>query len=79
MSQALLTLITTELDQGGAQDVRSFKLPKENALADFMFVASGTSSRHVAALAERCALSLKKKCQNQRLYRRPARWQLGSG
>lgn len=41
------------LDADKAEDIVSIPLNTENGLADYMVIASGTSSRHVSALAEK--------------------------
>jgi len=51
-SRELLSLITTTLDQDGAEDILDIPLAGKSAIADFMVVASGRSTRHVAALSE---------------------------
>ncbi len=47
-----------------AQDVVSIKLPKGYAIADYIVVASGTSSRHVNGLANKLKERLKEKGLN---------------
>jgi ribosome-associated protein len=51
-SQRLLSLITASLDQDGAEDIISIPLAGRSPLADHMVIASGRSTRHVAALSE---------------------------
>jgi ribosome-associated protein len=63
MSKTLLSLIEAELNRGGALEIKIFHLSSESALADHMIVASGTSTRHVASLAERLALEVKKEAK----------------
>jgi ribosome-associated protein len=46
-------LVEKSLDSDKADDVAVIPLDDNGALADYMIVASGTSSRHVAALAEK--------------------------
>jgi len=48
------------LDEGGAQDVLTIPLKGKSLLADYMIIASGTSARQIAALAERLRKALKK-------------------
>lgn len=41
------------MDADKAEDIVSIELDEQTGLADYMIVASGTSSRHVSALAEK--------------------------
>jgi len=45
--------VEKSLDADKAFDVSTIDLSDQNALADYMIIASGTSSRHVAAIAEK--------------------------
>jgi ribosome-associated protein len=45
------TLIEKSLDADKATDVNTIDLSGQSPLADYMIIASGTSSRHVGALA----------------------------
>ena len=47
------TLIEQSLDADKAVDIVTIDLKDQTAVADYMVVASGTSSRHVSALAEK--------------------------
>ncbi len=58
-SDQLLSLITSSLDQDGAEDILEIALAGKSALADFMVVASGRSTRQVAALSENLVDRLK--------------------
>ena len=58
-SDKLLSLITSSLDQDGAEDILDIALAGKSAMADFMVVASGRSTRHVAALSENLVNRLK--------------------
>jgi ribosome-associated protein len=51
--QELKTLIEESLDSDKAIDIVTIEMDEQSGLADYMIVASGTSSRHVAALAEK--------------------------
>lgn len=46
-------LITESLDSDKAQNIVVIPLDDKISLADYMIIASGTSSRHVSALANR--------------------------
>ncbi len=41
------------MDADKAEDILTIDLKDQTAIADYMIIASGTSSRHVAALAEK--------------------------
>lgn len=49
----LLALIKQSLDDDKAGDIVTIDLEEQGALADYMVVASGTSTRHVIAMAEK--------------------------
>ena len=55
----LRALIEHSLDQDSAEDIVSIGLAGKSSEADFMIVASGRSSRHVAALTEKLMDRLK--------------------
>ena len=48
------------LDQNKAKNITSINLKNKSYIADYMIVASGTSSRHLQALAEILLTELKK-------------------
>jgi ribosome-associated protein len=58
-SRELLSLIKSSLDQDGAEDILAIPLAGRSALADYMVIASGRSTRHVAALSENLVERLK--------------------
>ncbi len=58
-SDQLLSLITSSLDQDGAEEILEIPLAGKSPMADFMVVASGRSTRHVAALSENLVDRLK--------------------
>lgn len=51
--EALKDLIEQSLDADKAEDITIIDLQSQSALADYMVVATGTSSRHIAALANK--------------------------
>jgi ribosome-associated protein len=51
-SERLLSLITSSLDKDGAEDILDIGLNGKSTIADYMVIASGRSTRHVAALSE---------------------------
>ena len=56
----ILELITTSLDNDKAENILTIPLQGKSTIADYMVVASGTSSRQVAAMAEHLEFKLKK-------------------
>ena len=55
----ILELITTSLDDDKAENILTIPLQGKSAMADYIVVASGTSSRQVAAMAEHIEFKLK--------------------
>ena len=55
----ILELITTSLDDDKAENILTIPLRGKSAMADYMVVASGVSSRQVAAMAEHIEFKLK--------------------
>ena len=51
--EAMKDLIAQSLDADKAEDIKTIDLQSQSAIADYMVVATGTSSRHVAALASK--------------------------
>ena len=56
----LHTLVLTSLDDDQAQDVVSIPLEGKSTIADHMVIASGRSTRQVAAMAQKLAERIKK-------------------
>ncbi len=54
-------LIEKILDSNKARDITSIDLKNKSYIADYMIIASGTSSRHLQALSEILVAELKKK------------------
>ncbi len=54
------TIIEKILDENKANNIVTINLKKKSYIADYMIVASGTSSRHLQALSENIVLELKK-------------------
>ena len=48
----LKTVILNTLDSNKALDIISIDLANKSSIADYMIIASGTSSRHIQALSE---------------------------
>ena len=59
--EEILGIVEKSLDDGKAEDVTVIDLEGKSSIANYMVVASGTSSRHVASLAENLQLKLKEK------------------
>ena len=55
----LKQIIIHTLDINKAQDIVSIDLKDKSSMADFMIIASGTSSRHIQALSEQVFKELK--------------------
>jgi ribosome-associated protein len=56
---AMLEALTRVIDDAKAEDIVTLDLAGKTSLADAMIVASGRSDRHVGAIAERVASSLR--------------------
>ena len=54
-----LNNVIKTLDINKAQDIVSIDLKDKSSMADFMIIASGTSSRHIQALSEQVLEKLK--------------------
>jgi ribosome-associated protein len=55
----LKQIIVKTLDLNKAQDIISIDLKEKSSMADFMIIASGTSSRHIQSLSEQVLEKLK--------------------
>ena len=55
----LRDLIVTTLDEGKAEEIVTIDLQGKTAIADYMIICSGRSTRQVSALAEAVADDLK--------------------
>jgi ribosome-associated protein len=55
----LKTIILDTLDSNKALDIISIDLKNKSSMADYMIIASGTSSRHIQALSEQVLDKLK--------------------
>jgi ribosome-associated protein len=58
-NEALHALILHQLDEDQAADIISIPLAGVSTIADFMVIASGRSSRHVAAIADKISSRIK--------------------
>lgn len=57
--EKILKTAVDSLDNGKAEDIVVMDLQGKTSIANYMVVASGTSQRHVAALAEQVQMKLK--------------------
>ncbi|MBD3619302.1 MAG: ribosome silencing factor [Chromatiales bacterium] len=55
----LRTLVIDALEDMKAQDIREIDVRDKTSLTDLLFVASGTSSRHVKSIADNVVLKAK--------------------
>ena len=55
----LKQIIINTLDVNKAQDIISIDLKDKSSMADYMIIASGTSSRHIQSLSEQVLNKLK--------------------
>ena len=57
----LLELVTKVLDDNKAENIVTIDLKGKTSIANYMVIASGTSNRHVASLADKLKYELKQK------------------
>ena len=55
----LKKIVINTLDANKAKDIVSIDLKDKSSMADFMIIASGTSSRHIQSLSEQVLEKLK--------------------
>ena len=55
----LKKIIINTLDNNKAQDIVSIDLKDKSSMADYMIIASGTSSRHIQSLSEQVLEKIK--------------------
>ena len=55
----LKSIVINTLDINKAQDIVTIDLKDKSSMADFMIIASGTSSRHIQSLSEQVLEKLK--------------------
>lgn len=63
-AEQLLALVLQSLDDDKAGDVHTIPLAGKSPMADYLVVASGTSRRHVATLADHVQQKLKRRGGN---------------
>jgi len=59
-SKRLLNLIVSSLNQDGAEEIVEIDLAGKSSVADYLVIASGRSTRHVAALSENLVERMKR-------------------
>ena len=59
-TQKIVTFVTQKLDDGKAEKIVKLDVRKLSSITDVMIIATGTSTRHVMALAHHLAEDLKK-------------------
>ena len=59
MSEDLLSLVLSSLDQDKAEDIVSIDLQGKSSMADHMVICSGRSSRQVAAISDKLVERIK--------------------
>ena len=77
----LKNIILDTLDSNKALDIISIDLKNKSSMADYMIVASGTSSRHIQALSEQVLEKLKENgVKNSRIEGKESNeWKLVDG
>ena len=77
----LKQIIIKTLDLNKAQDIVSIDLKDKSSMADYMIIASGTSSRHIQSLSEQVLEKLKKNgVKNSKIEGKDsAEWKLVDG
>ena len=63
--EALHALILHQLDEDQAQETISIPLAGKSSIADHMVIASGRSTRHVSAIADKLAQRIKQEAGRQ--------------
>ena len=77
----LKSIILDTLDSNKASDIIAIDLKDKSSMADFMIIASGTSSRHIQALSEQVLEKLKENgVKNSRIEGKESNdWKLVDG
>ena len=77
----LKQIVINTLDINKAQDIISIDLKDKSSMADFMIIASGTSSRHIQSLSEQVLEKLRKNgIQNSKIEGKDSNeWKLVDG
>jgi ribosome-associated protein len=77
----LKTVLINTLDLNKAQDIVTIDLKDKSSMADYMIIASGTSSRHIQSLSEQVLEKLKDNgIKNSKIEgKESAEWKLVDG
>src|SRR5210317_74860 len=77
----LKTVVINTLDLNKAQDIVTIDLKDKSSMADYMIIASGTSSRHIQSLSEQVLEKLKENgIKNSKIEgKESAEWKLVDG
>ena len=77
----LKNIIISTLDINKAQDIISIDLKDKSSMADYMIIASGTSSRHIQSLSEQVLEKIKNSgIQNSKIEGKDSNeWKLVDG
>mgnify|MGYP001214461280 CR=1 FL=1 len=77
----LKTVVINTLDLNKAQDIVTIDLKDKSSMADYMIIASGTSSRHIQSLSEQVLEKLKDNgIKNSKIEgKESAEWKLVDG
>ena len=65
VSEEILDIAVKSLDDGKAEDIVVMDLQGKTSIANYMIIASGTSQRHVAALAEQVQMKQNRKAKKR--------------
>ena len=57
--QTILDFVIKKLDDGKAENIVSLNIGDKSSMADYLIIATGTSSRHVMSLCHNLAIELK--------------------
>jgi ribosome-associated protein len=60
-NEQLKDFVVDQLEEIKAKEITVIELPEDNTIADFMVIASGTSSRHVKSIAVLLIKALKER------------------
>ena len=77
----LKSVVIDTLDLNKAQDIVTIDLKDKSSMADYMIIASGTSSRHIQSLSEQVLEKLKDNgIKNSKIEgKESSEWKLGDG
>ena len=71
----LKSVVIDTLDLNKAQDIVTIDLKDKSSMADYMIIASGTSSRHIQSLSEQVLEKLKNNgIKNSKIEGKESNW-----